>query len=94
MLNGNITLKPSAIIGFSLLTQSNYDKKKQLNDEHTIVNETIRNFTIGDNLSEWFIPSITDLENTAEKASFYQIESSGFVKIYLLSLIIFMFILF
>ena len=94
MLNGNITLKPSAIIGFSLLTQSNYDKKKQLNDEHTIVNETIRNFTIGDNLSEWFIPSITDLENTAEKASFYQIESSGFVKIYLLSLIIFMIILF
>ena len=68
--------------------------KKNKKKKEQRMNETIRNFTIGDNLSEWFIPSITDLENTAEKASFYQIESSGFLKIYLLSLIIFMIILF
>ena len=101
MLSGNIELKPSAIVGFSLLMQANYNNKKLCQncriEEFNKNNETNNLIYLNDNIDtiyKWYIPSATDLEDEAERSAYFLIENSKYIKVYsllflLISIIIF-----
>jgi hypothetical protein len=101
MLSGNIELKPSAIVGFSLLMQANYKNKKLCQncsiEEFNKNNETNNLIYLNDNIDtiyKWYIPSATDLEDEAERSAYFLIENSKYIKVYsllflLISIIIF-----
>ena len=90
MTSGNIELKPSAIVGFSLLVQANYTNKKNYSSDsdRDIIDD---NLSFNDNLYEknsklyeWYIPTSKDLEDETERAAYFLIENSGYIKVYTL----------
>ena len=105
MTNGNIELKPSAIVGFSLLVQANYSNKKDCIDNSTCditeefniskyINDISKLYNINNQIFNWYIPTAVDLEDEAERAAYFLIENSGYIKVYILLFFLLYFIIF
>ena len=105
MTNGNIELKPSAIVGFSLLVQANYSNKKDSIDNYTCgiteefniskyITNTLELYDINNQIFNWYIPTAVDLEDEAERAAYFLIENSGYIKVYILLFFLLYFIIF
>jgi len=87
MTSGNIELKPSAIVGFSLLVQANDTFKKQYPNTNVISENIDSNNSLYNSSSvlyKWYIPTSKDLEDETERAAYFLIENSGYIKVYTL----------